>query len=104
MAIFMLLPCQFGTILTPFFSFYQYNPIPLYPPSPEGEGGGNLKEGLKPLLTPRCLLWRYFDGSFNFLGSPHWKHSELVFEKKQLITDLERLLITSPRTCPEGML
>lgn len=25
-------------------------------------------------------------------GSPHWKYSELVFEKKQLIQNLQRLL------------
>ena len=29
--------------------------------------------------------------SFNF-GSPHWKHSELFFKKKDLIPALQRLL------------
>jgi len=28
------------------------------------------------------------------LGSPHWKHSELFFEKKPLIPDLQQLLTT----------
>jgi len=34
-------------------------PLPLH----EGEGGGNLKEGLKPLLTPVVyfkIFWRFF--------------------------------------------
>jgi hypothetical protein len=28
-----------------------------------------------------------------YLGSPHWKHSELFFEKKALIPALQQLLI-----------
>jgi hypothetical protein len=27
------------------------------------------------------------------VGSPHWKHSELFFEKKQLIPALQQLLV-----------
>ena len=31
-----------------------------------------------------CLLYKD--------GSPHWKHSELMFERRELIPDLRRLL------------
>jgi len=34
---------------------------------------------------------------FIFSGSPHLKHSELFFEKKQLIPALQQLVIPHPR-------
>jgi len=44
--------------------FFPGNPIPLCPPSPyQVEGGRNLEEGLKPLLTPDIcfkIVWRFF--------------------------------------------
>lgn len=32
------------------------------------------------------------------LGSPHWKHPELLFEKKQLVPALQQLLTQANRT------
>lgn len=31
------------------------------------------------------------------LGSPYWKHSELLFEKKGLIPALQQLIISQPK-------
>jgi len=31
-------------------------------------------------------------------GSPHWKHSELFFEKKVLIPELQQLLVAYPES------
>jgi len=46
---------------------------------------GKKEEGGRRRGTPaeRTSGWR---------GSPHWKHSELVFEKKQLIPALQQFL------------
>ncbi len=38
------------------------------------------------------MIWLYLEVE---LGSPHWKHSELFFEKKALIPALQQLLTTS---------
>ena len=47
------------------------------------------KRGFAP-LNVRYL--RYFGTLPNFLGSLHWKHSELLLERKELMPALRRLL------------
>jgi hypothetical protein len=48
----------------PILQFFPATPSPFIPlPLHEGEGGGNLKEGLKPLLTPVVyfkIFWQFF--------------------------------------------
>jgi hypothetical protein len=39
--------------------------------------------------------FRFFGSHFSFkIGSPYWKHSELFFEKKQLIPVFQQLLVS----------